>query len=498
MAGYRIDFRNRFDALRLAPYEDFSYDNFIAFVEDILGPYLQMPFINENYYRRVWDNTWSGRYTLTMLPRGHSKSEFLGVWLTIYLAIYQHKNFFSKENKRIEQQLIVSSDSTTSVELFDRIKKLLESSPLLRQYLPARNISGRYNNEKIVLKNGSILYCRSIKLKRGLHVDRIICDDLTTESSTLTDKETWDFFTGALLPMINAKMGIIQACGTPIRFTDINMRIKGGDAGDHWNVCIIPAITDWEKKEIISPKRFTWDLLMETRKTIGSVKFESEYMLNPLDSETTLIKREWIEGCFSTTEDIYTHRAHFEEVYLGVDFAFSDRESADWSVFCIVGYNRGQYQLIDYHRRRGMSASEQLRFIQELHAVFRFDLIGLEENSIQSVIKDWRSLGLPLKLYHTGSVDERQKKQPDNNGVISVKKENLVIRLGTTFENHGIILPYKSDKAKEKMNLLLNECISWQLQEGKLVEVGVHPDIPIALGYALEVATKASFSFVFA
>jgi len=32
----------------------------------------------------------------------------------------------------------------------------------------------------------------------------------------------------------------------------------------------------------------------------------------------------------------------------------------------------------------------------------------------------------------------------------------------------------------------LAECTSYALSDGKLVEAGVHPDIPIGLGYALE------------
>jgi hypothetical protein len=41
----------------------------------------------------------------------------------------------------------------------------------------------------------------------------------------------------------------------------------------------------------------------------------------------------------------------------------------------------------------------------------------------------------------------------------------------------------------------LNECISFAQDEGDLVEIGVHPDIPIGLGYAFEVGARPRLIF---
>ena len=60
------------------------------------------------------------------------------------------------------------------------------------------------------------------------------------------------------------------------------------------------------------------------------------------------------------------------------------------------------------------------------------------------------------------------------------------MRLGTAFENKRFIIPYKTEADKRTFDRILAECTSYALSDGKLVEAGVHPDIPIGLGYALE------------
>ena len=79
----------------------------------------------------------------------------------------------------------------------------------------------------------------------------------------------------------------------------------------------------------------------------------------------------------------------------------------------------------------------------------------------------------------------------------TVGKINLIMRLGTAFENKSIVIPYKTEKDKYIADKILSECTSFALSEGKLVEAGVHPDIPIALGYALELINQRGAYFDF-
>jgi hypothetical protein len=110
--------------------------------------------------------------------------------------------------------------------------------------------------------------------------------------------------------------------------------------------------------------------------------------------------------------------------------------------------------------------------------------MALEENSIMAISKDLKSLGLPIKLLRTGSRDTDT----------SISKTNAILRMTTWFENNQVIIPYASDEAKERYEVLEQEFRSFALEDGKIIEIGVHPDIPIAFVYAGESAKKLSQS----
>lgn len=473
-----------------------TYDNFIGFVKVFLAPHMSAPLVEEKFYRKLFNEVWQSRHNCVMLPRGHGKTEILGIWLTIYIAVFQPVNPFLLADRgkkdRIKQQLIIGVDHTQTMEWFDRIKHYFVESPYLQAYSTSGD-ENRWNAKKIELNNGSVIHARSIKGKiRGLHVDRVHCDDIITEVSTLGDRETENIFYGAIDGTTTAKHGIITVTGTPLRFTDILHNLKGNES---YHFKSMPAVIDWEARTVLSPRRRTWDDLMDTKRRIGSTKFQSEYMLNPIDNEMSLIKRSWIEACFDPYFTTQRHRSYFTEVYLGVDFAFSDRATADKSVFCTIGHHEGRWYILDYVVKKGLSGMEQLQFIKELNAIYRYDLIALEENSITAITKEVKELGLPVKLFRTANIDERDKAHPQLTGVMSISKKNFVMRLATMFENKELVIAYKTEEDKTKAAELVAECVSFALEDGKIVEVGVHPDIPIALGYALEIGKSNAFIF---
>jgi len=175
---------------------------------------------------------------------------------------------------------------------------------------------------------------------------------------------------------------------------------------------------------------------------------------------------------------------------MGVDFAFSDRVTADESAFFGLGNKDNFYYLLHGQKERGLSVNEQMTMIRdEFNPRYKFDKIGLEENSIKSISKDINQWNLPVTLFWTSSSDPAERKKGDydfTNKRHTVGKINLIMRLGTAFENKRFIIPYKTQKDKLLADRLLAECTSYALSDGKLVEAGIHPDIPIALGYALE------------
>jgi len=74
-----------------------SYENFMFFVKTFLKPFMISEFIEEDYYKEIWNDMWGHRHALLQMPRGHSKTELVGIWMTIYIAACQPYNpFYTK------------------------------------------------------------------------------------------------------------------------------------------------------------------------------------------------------------------------------------------------------------------------------------------------------------------------------------------------------------------------------------------------------------------
>lgn len=475
-----------------------SYENFLEFRKLFLVPIMNLPFVEEDYDKELWEELFDNWQCVHEISRGHGKSEY-GIQLIIYLSLAQPHNPRYEEilgqPHRMNEFLIISADNTTVSELRDRILGYLLADDLLRQYIPEgtikKDLAARYNTQKINLTNGTAMHFRPIKTKRGLHVDFCWIDDPTTESSTLTDRQTDDFVKGAIFPMTTAKQAVIWVTGTPLRNTDIlNVLAKTGTFFHKKR----PAL-----KEDGNPlsKRFTARMLDEIRKTIGSIKFSSEYMLNPVDDSVSLIKKSWIDQCRDNNLSFVKHRAHYDTVVIGVDFAFGDTEytrgGGDYFVAAVMGMIGNKKYLLNVYRRNDISATEQLSYIKELNAIYHFDTVALEFNSIRALASNLKDLNLPLKLYNTSTVDEKDKKNPDFSRVISLSKRNMILRQGTQLENELVVLPYKDEYAQSVIDLYTEEATSWALEEDKIIELGRHPDVPIAIGLALECLNESAF-----
>jgi hypothetical protein len=258
-------------------------------------------------------------------------------------------------------------------------------------------------------------------------------------------------------------------------------------------------------ENLLWPDRFTEAKLRSIKKDIGSIAFSQEYLNNPIDVENTLIKPEWIRDCFDDTLSFEeAEKLSYEVKVMGADFAFSDRVTADKSAFTSVGRHNGKKVLFHNETFKGLSVTEQLKHIETyLHPKFKYTQIGLEENSIKSVSKELVKSPLPYILFWTAANDPSTKqnefKEREYKGKrFTVGKTNLIMRLGTAFENGEFRIPYKTESDKKKAEEILNECVSYALSAGKLVEASVHPDIPIALGYALELLShNKQHSFFF-
>ncbi len=493
-----------------------TYKKFIVYVRNFLKPFMDMKFDEEEYYRDVYEEIWNNQRTCQQLPRGHSKTEMVGIWLTIYIADYQPFNpYFLKyrgKKKQMTQQTLLAGAQADLDAWTDRIKDFFYKSPPLRRLKPTGvsrdKVSPKWNNREMLLANGHCLHLRTVRGKiRGLHVDRVCADDLITESSTLTDQQTIDVWDGAVDGTTTTKEAMVNVTGTPLRFTDIQFHLK--NKPDGYKFTARPAIIDEENKIVLSPKRRDYDALMRTKARIGSTKFSCEYMLNPIDDSVSLIKREHMSKCldkyfeglwlkpiitkvgseykctFEKLNNIQFKRQQWDDVIITADFAFSDRITADHSVFSYYARKDRKWYRLGYIRNKSgtaWSSMTQFAIIKALQVYLGASMCGIEENSIKGVLKDVRDMNIPMRLFWMGGQDKAPAFKPDRE--YSDKRHTIgkiasIERLDATYDNQMMVIAYKTKLDINKADLQIEESISWALEEGKLVEIGRHPDIPI-------------------
>lgn len=455
-----------------------------CFPEHIKG---KIPLFHNDFYEmllRSGSDAWAA-------PRGSGKSTVVGL---IFIS-------WSVVNKIEKYIVYISQNHAKTVQFIEPLRNEFKLNERLRWLYGdltvnrTRDEYGRDREDCIDINGCRVEAVSFEKNLRGFKYGNmrptlIIGDDIESDdrviNPTLRDKDRHKL-NKVIIPSLDIN-GRFKMIGTLLHLDSLLYnKIK------LWRGQIYKAITDdglplWEE-------RFTLDKLQEIKDNIGSVAFEQEYMNNPVDNETSTIKREWIVNSFdSQCPYIYDD---MDELYLGVDFAFSDRITADNSAFLDVGIKRDRYgnekkYILNMVWKKGMSILEQFDYLKQLHVANRYNTIALEENSIKSVSAEIKSLSLPIKMFWTGSRDAMTSK---NNTSKSYSKENAIERLAVEFENGMWVIPYRTDIEKQNAEKLLSELTSWAKQDGKIIEVGQHPDMPIGMLLINEALNKPKYGF---
>lgn len=315
---------------------------------------------------------------------------------------------------------------------------------------------------------------RGFKYK-NMRPSLIICDDIEDDErvkNPLLREKDAQKLNKVIIPSLDIN-GRIKMIGTILHLDSLLSKKIKTYKGKIFRALLENGKPLWEQ-------RFTPEKLEAIKKDIGSVAFQQEYMNDPVDNETAIISSELVRKSYDCNFNV-TYE-DMERVYLGVDFAFSDRVTADYSAFMDIGIKRGKKYILNIQWKKGLSINEQLDHVRNLHNTHNYYIIAFEENSIKSSTKDIRQLKLPIKMFWTGTRDEKDMTKTNKpSDIKSYSKINAINRLSVEFENNMWVIPYNTEKQQKDADRLLSELTSWALEDGKLVEMGAHPDAPISM-----------------
>ncbi len=240
----------------------------------------------------------------------------------------------------------------------------------------------------------------------GSRPDLIVCDDMESDEMVMNKDRREKFrrwFYGALLPC-RAQNGEVRVVGTILHMDSMLERLMPRDAD---------RMTRNEGLKMYTTKKSLWksvkykahtpdftEILWEDKHSAQDLKsirqeyidqgmpdvYSQEYLNIPIDEARTYFKK----GDFlPMSEDDYKSKKNF---YVAGDFAISDKERSDWSVFAIGGIDEhGILHVVDIIRDR-MDGHELVQTMLAIQRLRDPEIFGIEEGQITKAIGPFLNL----------------------------------------------------------------------------------------------------------
>ena len=282
---------------------------------------------------------------------------------------------------------------------------------------PDKNAAGGWTEDRILLKHRTKLGMKEPSLfvsavdnnRTGLHPDVIIMDDLVSEATVTTPEQrnktkTHYRFSLSLLE----RNGLQVVIGTRYHMDDLYDELLQNTG---FNCIVRPAILPNGK--CYFPTKYPKEVLEELKRDQGADIFNSQYMLDPTNSDDAVFRIGNInyyldeEMALERDTGAYRGKVQFQQVFVLTDLAITQGKRSDYTVIMILGitWDKKIY-VIDYIRDK-LTPSDILKSIFEMYDKARkygyVRGVGVETVAFQKVmmylIKDEakrRGISIPL------------------------------------------------------------------------------------------------------
>lgn len=328
--------------------------------------------------------------TLTLAPRGHGKS-------TVGTVIYCLWKVLVNPDVRI---LICSNTDRQAKSFMREIKAHLESEKITRLF---GDLQGpKWSDEEITLANKSKITKESTITALGSsgqvitrHFDVLIADDIVDFENARTQgqrEKLKEWFYTSLLPTLEPD-GELHIYGTRYHPFDLYQSLI--DSGEY-EVQIMRALN--EDNQALWPELFPAEYLQRIKQEVGSLIFNMQYQNDvELAKEGSIFKYEWLQFYqpYELPRDF--------KVYMGVDLAISQRETADYFAIAVVGIDEetNNIYVLDIYKDR-LSFKQQQEAIKRKNERWQPVRIAIESNQYQAVLAQvLADAHLPIKQVHT-------------------------------------------------------------------------------------------------
>lgn len=360
------------------------------------------------FHEEMWELcTSKHRFVAIAAPRGHAKSTAITLSYTLAEVLFRSSKF-----------VVVVSDSEYQASMFlGQIKQALQDNvDIIKLFNLKKNEKGLVEFVKEtetdiiveladghkfrIIAKGSEQKLRGL-LWNGQRPDLFVLDDMESDEQVM-NKERRDkfkrWFYGALMPALS-EHGKIRYVGTILHQDSMLENLMPKEYGPYtvreelktyqtkyaglWRSIKFKAHNaDFSK--ILWPTRWTKETLEELRADYISrglpEQYSQEYLNIPVDESVAFFKRSDMQS------EHLDDKKKILNYYIAGDFAISEKERADYTVFCVGGMDENGILHIRNVIRARMDGAEIVETIIGLQKVYSPNAFGIEETQLTKAL----------------------------------------------------------------------------------------------------------------
>jgi len=457
-----------------------------------VAPYAVMGKVHEEVCDFLTEKESKKLYKLVLMPRGHRKSFLLGMFTAREIALNPAITilYISATSELAEAQLRIIKQTLESPKHMKYWPTLIEAEEGKREKWTNSEINVDHPARKTQGIRDCTLKAAGLTTNiTGLHVDLIILDDLVVPDNNNAQGRRTVLERYSQLQSILNPGGRIVAAGTRYDPKDIygtlmatKEEIYNRDGEfigerDQWAVFQRVVETDgeflWPRTRRSDGKWFGFDMKELARIKAGyedKVQFYAQYYNNPNQVGVAPISEDMFlyydPQKLSCHGGVWYYNGDLLNVYGAFDFAYSLKDSADWSVIAAVGVDgNSNYYVLGLDRFKTDKVNEYFRHLIDMHNKWNFKKVRLEASGAQQVI---------IKELKRTLQDDGVRMHIEEYKPFKDKFERISAVLRPKYEDHRVY-HYKGGNC--------------ELLENELVQVRPeHDDIKNAVADAMDIA----------
>lgn len=378
-----------------------------GFVGSVLAPTFEDSCASPDFHQEVWDLCCStNKFVAIAAPRGHAKSTAVTLGYGLATLLFRERKFMLLVSDTEAQAALflgniknALTDNTQLIELFGLKKNLAGQVQFVKDSETDIIVEFDDGHKFRIIAKGSEQKLRGL-LWNNSRPDIIIGDDMENDELVMNKERRAKFkkwVTNALLPC-RSDQGIVRFVGTilhmdsmleglmpkPYSKKTVTEPLKQySTMRSMWTSIKYRAHSD-DFKHLLWPQKKSADEFKMLRRQAFEMGladgYSQEYLNIPIDEASTYFRR---ADFIPMREEDYKKPVRY---YITADLAISDKETADYSVFCVAGVDEDKRLQIRNVIRERMDGREIVDTILMLQKLYDPEVIGIEEMQVSKAI----------------------------------------------------------------------------------------------------------------